>query len=207
MRNSSQARSAAQSAPLIPRGVSVALSSARRRRMEAQRDTIGAWMLRISAARYWPCSLPKASGSNPRVCGVSGPMRSSDRRALSGRSYLAFSAAISSGVSASSAALPALSPSAALKAGSSGCTIGTGGGATGVVGVGAGVPLGAGGAGRDGRGAGVSGASPNPGGSSDSGACCATTGKVRASAKLPSAHLAFPRGQRIGLTDPASRRG
>ena len=34
---------------------------------------------------------------------------------------------------------------------------------------------------------GASGASPKPGGNSDSGACCATTGKVNASAAVPTA--------------------
>src|SRR3546814_11594585 len=42
MRSSSQARSATQSAPSMSRGVSVADSSARRSRIDAQREVIGA---------------------------------------------------------------------------------------------------------------------------------------------------------------------
>ncbi|WP_373929059.1 hypothetical protein QTN93_07415 [Sphingomonas aerolata] len=51
MRSNSQARSAAKSAPLTPTGVSTRDTSARRNRIDIQRDGSGALNRRISVSR------------------------------------------------------------------------------------------------------------------------------------------------------------
>ncbi|QYU68417.1 hypothetical protein J4558_27055 [Leptolyngbya sp. 15MV] len=172
---STRARRAAKSTGSMPSGASSRLASARRSMMWPQRETSGLRVPASAARTIAPgCARSEAVGSPPSS-GASSPTCSVERWAAGGMSKRGLRPSSSSSWSAS------IRSSSSIEGRPGGRRIGASGPAPGVTpGIGwiTGVPVGdgAGAAVAVARGVGVgAGAgSSNPGGNSDSGACCAT---------------------------------
>src|SRR5436305_862002 len=189
MRSSSQARSAAKSAPFTPRGVSICAASVRRSRIDIQRDGKGADNRRIRTSATRPSAPAKTSAPNAPSRGPAGPTTASERRAEAGSSYSASVAGSITGVGVGDGVGTGPGTGVASESSNAPTALaGVGRGVGEVAGTGAAAPLGAGrGVARGFAGAGDW---PNPGGNSDSGRSCAA-----ASAAAPAIRSATALGR------------